>query len=207
MAKVIGYVRVSTTRQDADNQRHEILEYTNKRQLHVEEFIETENSSRKDKKQRRIDELLGKLQPGDTLIVSELSRLGRSTSEVIELVNELIAKQVQFIAIKQELHISGEHDMQTKVMVTMFSLFAELERDIISQRTKAALAAKKARGKRLGKPKGTLQASKLDPHRDRIIECLKYGVAKSAIARMVGTSRTNLVKYIQTRGLEPGSGK
>ena len=165
------------------------------------------NTSRKDKRQRRIEELLGKLQPGDTLIVSELSRLGRSTSEVIELVNELIAKQVQFIAIKQGLHISGQHDMQTKVMVTMFSLFAELERDIISQRTKAALAAKKAGGKRLGKPKGTLQASKLDPHREQIIECLEYGVAKSAIARMVGTSRTNLVKYIKTRGLETGGGK
>ena len=207
MAKVIGYVRVSTTRQDADSQRHEILEFTNKQQRPVEEFIEIEISSRKSKKQRRIDELLGKLQPGDTLIVSEQSRLGRNTSQVIELVNELIAKEIQFIAIKQGLHISGEHDMQTKVMVTMFSLFAELERDIISERTKAALAAKKAGGKRLGKPKGTRQASKLDPHRDRIVECLKYGVAKSAMARMLGTSRTNLVKYIQTRGLEPCDGE
>jgi len=202
MAKVTGYVRVSTVRQDADNQRHEILEYANKNHLHIDDFIEVEISSRRDKKQRRITELLEKLDSGDTLIVSELSRLGRSTSEVIDIVNELIAKEIKFVAIKQGLNISGQHDMQSKVMVTMFSLFAELERDIISERTKAALAAKKAGGKKLGKPKGTLQESKLDPHQERIKEFLKHGVAKSAIARMLGTSRTNLVSYIKTRGLE-----
>ena len=202
MAKVTGYVRVSTVRQDADNQRHEILEYANKKHLHIDDFIEVEISSRRDKKQRRIDELMDELEPDDTLIVSELSRLGRSTSEVIDIVNEFIAKEIKFIAIKQGLNISGQHDMQSKVMVTMFSLFAELERDIISERTKAALAAKKAGGKKLGKPKGTLQESKLDPHQERIREFLQHGVAKSAIARMLGTSRTNLVSYIKTRGLE-----
>ena len=202
MVKVTGYVRVSTVRQDADIQRHEILEYANKNHLHIDDFIEVEISSRRDKKQRRITELLERLEPGDTLIVSELSRLGRSTSEVIDIVNELIAKEIKFIAIKQGLSISAQHDMQSKVMVTMFSLFAELERDIISERTKAALAAKKAGGKKLGKPKGTLQESKLDPHQDRIKEFLQHGVAKSAIARMLGTSRNNLVNYIRTRGLD-----
>lgn len=202
MAKMTGYVRVSTVRQDAYNQRHEILEYANKNRLHIDDFIEVEISSRRDKKQRRIDELMDKLETGDTLIVSELSRLGRSTSEVIDIVNELLAKEVKFVAIKQGLNISGQHDMQSKVMVTMFSLFAELERDIISERTKAALAAKKAGGKKLGKPKGTLQESKLDPHQERIKEFLKHGVAKSAIARMLGTSRANLINYIKTRGLE-----
>ena len=92
-------------------------------------------------------------------------------------------------------------DMQTKVVVTMFSLFAELERDIISERTKAALAGKKANGVRLGKPKGTIQASKLDEKQDTILDLLKHRVSKSAIARMVGTSRTKLAEYIQRRGL------
>ena len=202
MAKTIGYVRVSTVRQDIENQRHEILEYVNKNHLHVDEFIEAEISSRKNKKQRRITELMEKLEPDDTLIVSELSRLGRSTSEVIDIVNELIDKEIKFIAIKQGLNIVGKHNMQSKVMVTMFSLFAELERDIISERTKAALAAKKAGGKKLGKPKGTLQESKLDPHQEQIKEFLQHGVAKSAIARMLGTSRTNLVSYIKTRRLD-----
>jgi len=154
------------------------------------------------KKQRRIDELLGELQPGDTLIISELSRLGRSTSEVIDIVNELIAKKIRFIAIKQGLNILGQHDMQSKVMVTMFSLFAELERDIISQRTKAALSAKKSSGQKLGKPKGSIQESKLEPHREQIIEFLKHKVSRSAIARMLCVSKTNLSHYIKTRGLE-----
>ena len=202
MEKVIGYVRISTAKQDVDNQRHEILEYANKNHLHVGEFMEIEISSRKDKKQRRIEELLSELQSGDTLIVSELSRLGRSTSEVIDIVNELIAKKIRFIAIKQGLNILGQHDMQSKVMVTMFSLFAELERDIISQRTKTALSAKKSSGQRLGKPKGTIQESKLDPHQAQIIEFLKHKVSMSAIARMLGTSKTNLISYIKTRGLE-----
>jgi putative DNA-invertase from lambdoid prophage Rac len=122
---------------------------------------------------------------------------------VIDIVNEFIARDVKFIAIKQGLSVSGQHDMQSKVIVTMFSLFAELERDIISQRTRAALAAKKASGKKLGKPEGTIQKSMLDQHQDQIKEFLRHGVSKSAIARMLGTSRSNLVNYIKTRRLEP----
>jgi putative DNA-invertase from lambdoid prophage Rac len=201
LPKVIAYIRVSTDRQDVNNQRLEILDYARRNDFKVDDFIEIEVSSRKSQKDRRIEELMEKLAPADTLIVSELSRLGRSTSEVIDLVNEMIGKKVNLFAIKQGLRISSKMDMQTKVIVTMFSLFAELERDIISERTKAALAGKKANGVRLGKPKGTIQASKLDDKQDMIRELLKHQVSKSAIARMVGTSRTNLSEYIQRRGL------
>ncbi|MGD0886556.1 MAG: recombinase family protein [Thermodesulfovibrionales bacterium] len=205
--KVLGYIRVSTERQDINNQRMEILEYGRKHDLKIKDFIEIEISSRKDKKQRRIEELLEKLSAGDILIVSELSRLGRSTAEVIDIVNELIRLGVSLIAIKQNLQIKDgkKMGMQTKVIVTMFSLFAELERDIISERTRQALQAKKAGGKKLGKPKGTIQASRLDEKQDAIREFLKHRVPKSAIAKMLGTSRTNLVNYIKTRNL--GNGK
>jgi len=199
---VIGYIRVSTEMQDVKNQEHEILDYTNRNRLHVDEFMEFEISSRKSKAQRGIDDLLNKLKPGDTLIVSELSRIGRSTAEVIGIVNELISKEVKFIAIKQNLNITDKMDMATKVIVTMFSLFAELERDIISERTKQALASKKAQGITLGKPKGTLQSSKLDEHRDQIAELLGLGVSKSAIAKILKTSRVNLFNYIKSRKLE-----
>jgi len=199
---VIGYIRVSTEMQDVKNQKHEILDYTNRNRLHVDEFMEFEISSRKSKAQRGIDDLLNKLKPGDTLIVSELSRIGRSTAEVIGIVNELISKEVKFIAIKQNLNITDKMDMATKVIVTMFSLFAELERDIISERTKQALASKKAQGITLGKPKGTLQSSKLDEHRDQIAELLGLGVSKSAIAKILKTSRVNLFNYIKSRKLE-----
>jgi len=199
---VIGYIRVSTEMQDVKNQKHEILDYTNRNRLHVDEFIEFEISSRKSKAQRGIDDLLNKLQPGDTLIVSELSRIGRSTAEVIQIVDQLISKEVKFIAIKQNLNITDKMDMATKVTVTMFSLFAELARDIISERTKQALASKKAQGITLGKPKGTLQSSKLDEHRDQIVEWLGLGISKSAIAKILKTSRVNLFNYIRSRKLE-----
>ena len=206
--KVLGYIRVSTERQDINNQRMEILdEYGRKHDLKIKDFIEIEISSHKDKKQRRIEELLEKLSAGDILIISELSRLGRSTAEVIDIVNELIRLGISLVAIKQNLQIKEgkKMDMQTKVIVTMFSLFAELERDIISERTRQALQAKKAGGKKLGKPKGTIQASRLDEKQDAIREFLKHRVPKSAIAKMLGTSRTNLVNYIKTRNL--GNGK
>jgi DNA invertase Pin-like site-specific DNA recombinase len=97
----------------------------------------------------------------DTLIVTELSRLGRSTAEVVALVNALIQRNIRLITIKQNLDIQ-RHDMNSKIIITLFSLIAELERDLISLRTKEALSAKKARGQVLGKPRGTLQKSSGD---------------------------------------------
>jgi putative DNA-invertase from lambdoid prophage Rac len=199
---IMGYVRVSAEDQNVKNQRHEILEYSNQRHLHIDSWLEYEISSRKTKSERGIDIMMGKLNHGDTLIISELSRLGRNTFEVIEIVNQLIEKGIGLISIKQNLNITDKMDMSSKVTVTMFSLFAELERDLISERTKQALQAKKAQGIRLGKPPGTIQSSRLDEHKEKIIELLGYGVSKSAIARVVGTSRTNLFEYIKKRNLE-----
>ena len=204
MPKNLAYIRVSTDRQDVGNQRLEILEYARRHDLRIEDFIEVEISSRKSLKERRIIETLERLSAGDTLIVSELSRLGRSTSEVIELVNQLAQHHIGLMAIKQGLKIpaNGERlDMQAKMVVTMFSLFAELERDIISERTRQALAAKKAQGRQLGKPRGTIQHSKLDGHIDEIRRLLAHRVPMTAIARLLSTSRTNLAAYIRTRNL------
>ncbi|HQB53305.1 MAG TPA: recombinase family protein [Bacteroidales bacterium] len=198
---VLSYIRVSTNTQDVKNQRYEILEYARTHDLTIDQFIEIEISSRKDRKQRRIEEVLQKLSPGDTLIVSELSRLGRSTGEVIELVNELVRKKVRFIAIKQNLSINNGHDMTSKIVVTLFGLMAELERDLISMRTREALAALKAQGKVLGRPKGSLGKSKLDGREDEIIRLLKSKVSKAAIARITGTSWLTLDRFIKSRGL------
>lgn len=197
----IAYIRVSTDKQDLKNQRLEILEYAQRNGLTIDEFIEIEISSRKDKDKRRINELFGKLKDGDTLIVSELSRLGRSTVECINMVNTLIEMKVRFIALKQNININGKNDMQTKIMITMFGLFAELERDMISSRTIQALQAKKAQGVILGRPVGALGVSKLDEKKEQIEELLKHKVAKSAIARMLGVSRTTLIDFIKSRGI------
>lgn len=200
--KTLAYLRVSTDKQNLNNQKLEIMEYAQKQDFKVDDFIEIEVSSRRTTKQRRIDELLSSLNNGDLLIVSELSRLGRSVGQVVTFVDELIKRKIKLIAIKEGIDIDGKKDMQTKVMVTMFTLFAEIERDLISERTKQGLAAARAKGKLLGRPKGSLGKSKLDGKEQFIRDELKYKVAKSAIARKLEVSRTSLVNFITTRGLE-----
>ena len=152
MTKIIAYIRTSTDKQELNNQKLAILEYAQKNNLKINEFVEIQMSSRKTPKQRRIEEVLEKLSSTDMLIVTELSRLGRSTPEVIELVNELVARSIRVVILKQNLDIS-KHDMNSKVTITLFALFSDLERDLISQRTKDALALKKSQGQVLGKPR------------------------------------------------------
>jgi DNA invertase Pin-like site-specific DNA recombinase len=204
MSQTIAYIRTSTNAQDIKNQRHEILEYGNREEIHVDTFIEVTVSSRQGSRQRRIEELQESLTPGDTLLVTELSRLGRSTGEVILLINQLVAYGVMIIIIKQNLRLGeGLQDITSKVMVTLLALFAEIERDFISLRTKEALAAKKAQGVPLGKPKGTIQASMYDKDRPRIEELLSLGVPQKRIIEhhlKYGTTKS-LSYYIRTRGL------
>lgn len=158
---ILGYIRVSTEKQTVENQKHEILDYANKHNLGKVNFIEINISSKKSTKDRKIDELISTLKSEDTLIVSELSRLARSLSGLFSIVNILIEDGVKLIAIKQNMLLDKNNinDMQNKVMLTMFSLMSELERDFISARTKEALKARKDAGVTLGKPKGTIQSS------------------------------------------------
>ena len=207
MSNTFAYLRASTGNQDLNHQKIAILEYAQQHDLKIHKYIEVTKSSRKTSKQRRIDELLDRLHPADTLIVTELSRLGRSTSEVIALVNELLSRQVRVIIIKQKLDIS-QHDISSKIIVTLFSLFSELERDLISLRTKEALAAKKASGVKLGKPMGTIQASKFDKERPRIEELLALGLSVRKIAKHLGYSNhIGLNTYINRRGIRDAIAK
>jgi DNA invertase Pin-like site-specific DNA recombinase len=202
MGKIVAYLRASTDKQDLNHQKLEILEFARKKEIHIDEFVEITISSRKTSKQRRIDELVGMLTETDTLVVTELSRLGRSTAEVIALVNVLVLRNIRVITIKQNLDIANQ-DMNSKIIITLFSLFGELERDLISLRTKEALAAKKANGQQLGKPKGTLQKSKFDSSLDRIKELLGYGLSVRKIAKVLGySSHIALNTYINKRGLQ-----
>ncbi len=181
-----GYIRVSTEKQTVSNQKHEILEYANRYNFGKVHFMEIEMSSRKSTKERKIDELLDLLHAGDTLIVSELSRLARSLSGLFAIVNQLIEKNIKLISIKQNMTLdrTNINDMQNKVMLTMFSLMSELERDFISARTKEALKARKAKGIRLGKPKGTIQASIYDNDVEKITELVTLGVPINKISKI-----------------------
>lgn len=134
-------------------------------------------------------------------MVTELSRLGRSTSEVIDLVNRLTKRNVRLIICKQNLDIS-QQDINSKVSLTFFALFSDLERDLISLRTKEALASKKRQGQILGKPKGTIQKSKFDKHLEKIEELLGYGLSVRKIAKVLEyTNHISLNTYINKRKL------
>jgi len=198
--QVFGYARVSTEEQDLKNQRYEILNYAAKNDLNVTNWIEIKVSSRKSTKVRMIDTLLEQLNNGDTLIVAELSRLGRSVGQISIIVNTLVETGVQLICIKENIKLNGTPDIQSKVMVTMFSLFAEIERDLISERTKAGLARAKAEGKLLGRPKG-LGKSRLDGKEEEIKELLRKGVSKASIAKIYEVSWPCVSHFIKTRKL------
>jgi len=201
MSRTIAYLRASTEKQDLNNQKLEILEFARKKEVKIDEFVEITMSSRKTSKQRRIDEVMQTLSEADTLVVTELSRLGRSTADVIALINELVDRNIRVIILKQNLDLNT-HDMNSKIVITLFSLFAELERDLISVRTREALAGKKRQGMKLGKPKGVIQKSKFDLDRERIQELLDLGLSIRKIAKLLGyTNHLALNTYINKRKL------
>src|SRR3954469_16287060 len=205
--KTVAYLRISTGSQDLANQKLAVLDYARQQRFAIDRFVEAQASSRKGRDQRRIEELLGELVAGDRLVVSELSRLGRSLSQVIQIVDELVKRKVRFIAIKEAIRFGGKQDMQTKVMVALFGLFAEVERDLISERTKEGLAAARAQGRLLGRPKGSLGRSQLDGKEGEIRMLLEKAVSKASIAKIVGVSPTTLRHFIRTRKLAPETSK
>jgi DNA invertase Pin-like site-specific DNA recombinase len=199
--KTLAYLRISTDSQDLNAQKLAILNFAQREGIVVDAFIETTASAGKPQKARRLDELMAQFDRGDRLVVSELSRLGRSLGQVIEIVDTLVKRKIAFIAVKENIRFEGKQNMQTKVMVALFALFAEVERDLISERTKEGLAKARASGKKLGRPKGALGKSRLNGKEEEIQELLEKDVSKTAIAKIIGVSRTTLYHFIQTRHL------
>lgn len=204
MGKILAYLRTSTDKQELDNQKLQILEYARQQSLDIEDYIAISISSRKSQQERRLGELQTRLKDGDTLLVTELSRLGRSTGHIINLIDDLVDRGVCVIVIKQNLTLNkAQDDIQSLTMMTMLALFAQVERVMISRRTKEALATKKAQGVSLGKPKGTIQASIYDKDRERIVELLGLGVSARRISsHHLGYGYpSSLNYYINTRNL------
>lgn len=191
---VIGYIRVSSDKQDLHKQEHLLLKYAQQHNLHITDFIKVEISSRKNTKERRIDELLTRLQADDTLLVAELSRLGRNMFEVINLINQLSQNQVKLIFVRQpELSTAGP---QAKLLLAIYSYFAEAEREFISIRTKQGLAAAKAKGKQLGRPKGSRDKNRiLDPHRELIKEYLQLKLPLRRIRLLINPLLDRPISY------------
>ncbi len=171
-----GYLRVSTVEQDNNKFQGEILLYSNKNHLGHVSFIEEKVTGVKDWKQRELGTLINtRCKSGDNIIVSELSRISRSITQIYEIITVCQEKEVTLHFIKQNLVIRKDNDMTTKVMLSTFSLISEMEREFISLRTKESLYEKKKNGVKLGRPKGTTGKSKLDKYCEEIKSFRKNG--------------------------------
>lgn len=204
MAKFYGYTRVSTGVQTTENQRREILDYGHKNNMKIDRIVEIEISSKESKQNRLIDETLSELSTGDTLIVTKLDRLGRSTIEVLQIIEDIKNKGIKLHIIKDGIFVDIDNTNPiNQMMITLLSGFAQMERSFISERTKSALQARKAQGVKLGRKKGAIVKSKFDAHKDKIIELLGYGVPISKIINHIGIgTRQSLHTYIQKNNLQ-----
>lgn len=193
--KTIGYIRVSTEQQDAEKQRHLLLDYAHHHKLIIDEFISVEMSSRKTPQERKIDRLCQSLKPGDQLLVAELSRLGRNMLETLNLIEQLSNYGVKLIFVRQpELSTAGQH---AKLLLAIYSYFAESEREFISVRTKQGLAAVKAKGIQLGRPKGSKnkKGNSLLPYREQIQKYLEFQLSLSSIQKLINPLLPKPITY------------
>ncbi len=191
--KVIGYIRVSTEQQNCANQKFEIINYCQKQNWKVDEFVEETISSRKELKKRKLNRLLDKLDADTILIVTEISRIGRNLMEVMGILQLCLEKGCKVITIKENFHLGS--DIQSKFIACIFSLVAEMERQLISQRTKESLKRIKNEGKHLGRPHG-FSYRKLQKKHTKIKELLNKKVPKTQIAKRMGCTWTTLHRYI-----------
>jgi len=191
--RIYGYVRVSTEQQNCANQHHEIETFCQKNHLVVNEWIEEIISSRKALKDRKLNKLLSILQKDDVLVATEISRLGRNMLEVMGILQTCLEKGCQVWTIKENYKLGS--DIQSKVLAFAFSLASEIERQLISQRTKECLRRLKDEGEHLGRPFG-FSYRKLRRKHNKIQELLNKGVSKSEIARLMGCSWATLHRYI-----------
>lgn len=197
--KVIGYLRVSTVDQDIGKFRHDILKFANDRDFGKVHFVEEKVSGMQAWKKRKLAQVVNDLANGDILIVPELSRLGRSLVEVLEVLNILQEKDVAVYSVKEAFQLNSK-DMNSKIMRTMLGLFAEIERDLISARTKEGLQAAREKGAKLGRPKGKGK-SKLDKFQPEIEALLKNGSRKNFIAKRFGCTPATLSNWLKRTGL------
>ena len=199
MSRTIGYLRVSTADQDLEKNKADILKLVNEKRLGNVEWVEEKVSGTKDWKKRELGEVFSTLKKGDVVVVSELSRLGRSTLQILEIMKEAKEKGIAVHAVKGAWTLNGS--MESKIVLMMLAMIAEIERDLISERTKEGLRARKAAGVTLGRPRGPGK-SKLDQHREEIIALLNNGSTKTFVANRYGTSLPNLHNWLKMNSVK-----
>ena len=191
----VGYIRVSSNKQTLEHQRFEIENFARREGIKIDEWIEEKISSRKALDKRKLGELLNNLQENDILITCEISRLGRSLLEVMKILETCLNKNCQVWTLKENYRLGN--DIQSKVLAFAFGLAAEIERQLISERTKSSLANIKANGKKLGRPfNAETKKLKLTKNQKQIQKLLAQGISKSKIAKIFGVERATLRKYL-----------
>ena len=196
-----AYLRVSTNAQDVENQKHGILEYANAVGIGRLEFYSDEVSGKVRWSERVIGKVLLEVcARGDRLIFSEVSRIGRSTLQVLEVLQLCIDRGIEVHIAKQQMKFDGS--MQSRIATTVLGLAAEIEREFISARTKEALARRKAAGMKLGRPKGEARWLKLDHQEAEIKSYLDKGINKSAIAKLCDCSPSTLYHWMKRRSVK-----
>ncbi|MDD7450056.1 MAG: master DNA invertase Mpi family serine-type recombinase [Treponema sp.] len=197
---IYGYIRVSTDKQTVENQRFEILEFAKRNSLVLDSWIEETVSGTIRPENRALGKLLDSIQKDDLIICSELSRLGRSLFMIMSILNKLMEKGARIWTIKDGYRLGD--DIQSKVLAFAFGLSAEIERNLISQRTKEALERKKAEGQKLGRPKGsTTETSKLDGAEIGATIMLMQGISVNQMAKLYGVHRNTVKKFITSKKL------
>jgi DNA invertase Pin-like site-specific DNA recombinase len=197
--KTIAYLRVSTIEQDLGKNKADILTFANNKDFGKVKFVEEKASGTKNWKNRKIKQVIDDLNKGDSLIVPEFSRLGRSILKIMEMLSILKDKEVNVYAVKGEWELNGS--LQSKIMAMVFSIASEIERDLISKRTKEALRARKNAGVKLGRPRG-VGKSKLDKFKEEIIALLRNGSSKKFVADRYGTSQVNLYNWLKKNNID-----
>lgn len=200
---IYGYIRVSSDKQTVENQRFEINNFCEREHLHIDGWIEETISGTKAYNKRQLGLLLKKVQKDDLIICAELSRLGRSLFMIMEILSLCMKKECKVWTIKDNYRLGD--DIQSKVLAFAFGLSAEIERNLISQRTKEALARKKAEGVVLGRPKGrktSPQKHKLHGKEVLIDELLKQDVSKRQIAKICKVDRNTLARFLKQQAGE-----
>ena len=191
-----GYIRVSSDKQTVENQRFEINNFCKKENLIIDGWIEETISGTKNYDKRKLGELLNRVQKDDLIICAELSRLGRNLFMIMEILHICMNKECKVWTIKDNYRLGD--DIQSKVLAFAFGLSAEIERNLISQRTKEALAMRKAQGIHIGRIAGSHnQYLKLTGYEEIIQEMLSFGISKAEIARRLNVDRTTLWRFLK----------
>ena len=193
---VYAYIRVSTDKQTVENQRFEIVKFARVRDLHISKWVEETISSRKELSARSFGQLLNKLTQDDILIVSEISRMGRNLMQIMSILNQCMERQIKVYAIKEGYELGD--NINSKVLAFAFGLSAEIERTLISQRIKEALARKKSEGIKLGRPSGSKKKNPiLAKHNEFIMEQVSLGVKQVEIAKKLKVHRHTVKNWIK----------